>query len=101
MKTVTLPHFNGLRALKELAIADGSALSFSELREILNLTDGNLASITKKLVADKLVIKRKRFEGNYPLTTYRISPKGRETIEAIIREFSLKIPVSTEESKEK
>jgi DNA-binding MarR family transcriptional regulator len=97
----TLPSFNGLKALKELAIADGSALSFSELREVLNLTDGNLASITKKLVGDKLVIKRKRFEGSYPLTTYRISAKGRQTIEAVVREFSLKTPVCTEKPEDK
>jgi DNA-binding HxlR family transcriptional regulator len=65
-------------------------MSFSQLRDALNLTDGNLASISKKLVQDGLVLKRKQFKGNYPLTTYLLSIKGRKTIDAIVQEFSRK-----------
>jgi len=67
-------------------------LSFSELRRLLETSDGNLSTHLKKLEGAGFVSCRKYFEGRVPRTEYRLTSKGREAftryldhMEALIR----------------
>jgi len=52
-------------------------VEFSYLKEILNLTDGNLASHINALEKQHYVEVTKQFIGKKPNTTYRITENGR------------------------
>lgn len=51
---------------------------FNNLRETLDVTDGNLASHLKALEENELISVNKQFIGKKPNTTYSITDKGRE-----------------------
>lgn len=51
-------------------------LDFNELKETLNLTDGNLASHISKLETKGYVEVRKAFIGKRPQTSYRATSDG-------------------------
>ncbi|MES2543862.1 MAG: transcriptional regulator [Bacteroidota bacterium] len=51
---------------------------FSTLKELLGVTDGNLASHTKALEAEKYIIVEKQFIGKKPNTSYRTTPEGKK-----------------------
>ncbi len=55
--------------------------SFSDLREMLEVTDGNLASHLKPLEAMGYIRVNKSFVGKKPNTTYEITPSGRNAFE--------------------
>ena len=51
-------------------------LSFNELKELLQLTDGNLASHLRALEEIQYISIQKQFMGRKPLTTYSATEKG-------------------------
>ncbi|MCD6168860.1 MAG: transcriptional regulator [Caldisericia bacterium] len=53
-------------------------LSFSELKERLNLTDGNLISHLRILEDNELINVEKKFVKRKPKTFYSLSEKGRK-----------------------
>jgi DNA-binding HxlR family transcriptional regulator len=53
-------------------------MSFSELKENLNLTDGNLVSHLKVLEDNKIIEIEKRFVGRKPKTFYKLTKDGKE-----------------------
>ncbi|WP_214229553.1 transcriptional regulator [Pedobacter sp. B4-66] len=50
---------------------------FNSLKELLEVTDGNLASHLKALEKEDYIIIYKSFQGKKPNTTYAASEKGR------------------------
>ena len=60
---------------------------FSTLKELLGVTDGNLASHTKALELEKYIAIEKQFIGKKPNTSYSATKEGRsafqEHIEAL------------------
>ncbi|TLV01055.1 winged helix-turn-helix domain-containing protein [Dyadobacter luticola] len=52
------------------------SLSFNELKDLLQLTDGNLASHLKALEETKYIEVQKQFNGRKPLTTYKSTEVG-------------------------
>jgi DNA-binding HxlR family transcriptional regulator len=54
------------------------SLSFNELKELLQLTDGNLASHLRALEEAGYVEVRKQFSGRKPLTTYKSTDVGQK-----------------------
>jgi len=69
------------------------ALDFSGLKEMLNVTDGNLASHIKALEKEKYVSVNKTFIDRKPNTRYKITEKGRnafrkhlDALEQVIRQ---------------
>ena len=50
---------------------------FNTLKELLGVTDGNLASHTKALETEEYIIIEKQFIGKKPNTSYRTSILGR------------------------
>ncbi len=51
---------------------------FNMLKELLGVTDGNLASHTKALELEEYIIIEKQFIGKKPNTSYRASTSGRK-----------------------
>ena len=54
------------------------SLSFNELKELLQLTDGNLASHLRALEESNYIEVQKQFLGRKPLTTYKSTDAGQK-----------------------
>ncbi len=67
-------------------------LSFTELRELLQTTDGNLSVQARKLEAAGYVVCEKRFQARKPKSTYRLSPEGREALESYLETLAHLLP---------
>lgn len=63
------------------ALAVHESLSFTELKELLETTDGNLSAHARRLEEGDYVACEKSFEGRVPLTQYRLTPRGRRALE--------------------
>lgn len=59
------------------ALMVNDVLDFNALKELLGVTDGNLASHLKALEKNELIIVSKQFIGKKPNTTYGASELGR------------------------
>jgi len=62
-------------------ISVNRSASFNELKELLDLTDGNLASHLKKLEELQFISVHKSFFGRKPNTAYEITAKGMAAFE--------------------
>jgi DNA-binding MarR family transcriptional regulator len=74
------------------ALAVQESLSFTELRDLLQTTDGNLSVQARRLESAGYVICRKRFEDRKPKSTYRLSPAGRAALESYLETLSNLLP---------
>ncbi len=63
------------------ALAANEVLSFSELKTILQTSDGNLSVHARKLEDAGYLLCRKGFEGRVPRTEYRLSSAGKRALE--------------------
>lgn len=63
------------------ALAVNASLTFTELKDLLAVTDGNLSVHTRKLEEAGYVECTKTFEGRIPRTAYRLTDPGREALE--------------------
>lgn len=59
------------------ALMVNDALDFNALKELLALTDGNLASHLKALELQEIIAVSKQFIGRKPSTTYKATDKGK------------------------
>ena len=59
------------------ALAANEKLSFTELKNLLNTTDGNISVHARKLEDAGYVTCEKSFKGRTPLTEYSITTEGR------------------------
>lgn len=67
-------------------------VDFNTLKELLEVTDGNLASHLKALEEKELIMMKKQFVGRKPKTSYQVSEQGRilfkqhiDALETLIR----------------
>lgn len=74
------------------ALAVNKSLTFSDLKALLDTTDGNLSVHARKLEEAQYVLCSKSFEGRMPKTEYRLTESGRKAfdrylnhMEALIR----------------
>ncbi len=74
-----------LRILTYLALK-GRA-NFSEIKNALNLTDGNLSTHLQKLEKAGIIKSEKRFVGRRPQTTYWFTEEGRVRFESYLSEL--------------
>ena len=63
------------------ALAVNETLTFTQLRNLLDTTDGNLSVHARKLEDADYVVCTKSFEGRTPRTEYRLSTAGRRALE--------------------
>ena len=54
---------------------------FNTLKELLGVTDGNLASHTRALEAEEYITIEKTFIGRKTNTCYKATPKGKEAFQ--------------------
>ncbi len=74
------------------ALSTAPSLTFVELKELLEATDGNLSVHARKLELAGYAVCEKGFEGRVPRTAYRLTERGRRALaryldrmEALIR----------------
>ncbi len=74
------------------ALAVQESLSFRELRDLLQTTDGNLSVQGRKLEDAGYVICDKRFEDRKPKSVYRLSAAGRAALEQYLETLADLLP---------
>ena len=63
------------------ALAVNPSLTFSDLKDLLKTSDGNLSVHARKLEEASYISCTKFFKGRVPRTEYRLAPKGRKALE--------------------
>lgn len=81
-------------------VAHPEGLLFNDLKEMCNLTDGNLSRHLQVLHQNQIVEIYKSFEQKRPQTLCRISPEGRERFLAYIQELQ-KVLVDAEKTQQR
>jgi DNA-binding MarR family transcriptional regulator len=76
-------HEKGRMAIMSL-LAASPELSFTEMREMLGMTDGNLSMHIRTLQGSGYVAVTKTFKERRPLTTYSLTASGRTSFETYI-----------------
>ena len=66
------------------ALAVNESLTFNELKQLLNTTDGNLSVHARKLEEAQYVVCHKFFDGRVPKTEYRLTAAGRRALEGYL-----------------
>ncbi len=78
------------------ALAVNESLSFTDLRDLIGATDGNLSVHARKLEEARYILCNKRFEGRVPRTVYRLSAKGRKALERYLDHMEALIRMTRE-----
>ena len=63
------------------ALAVNASMSFSDLRDLLDTSDGNLSVHARKLEDAGYVACTKSFQGRFPRTEYRLTGRGRRALD--------------------
>ena len=63
------------------ALMVNEQLEFNALKELLEVTDGNLASHLKALEQNEIILVSKQFIGRKPNTTYSVTLNGRKAFQ--------------------
>ena len=79
-----------LGILSTLAVQE--SISFTELRDLLQTTDGNLSVQARRLESAGYVTCDKKFEGRKPKSTYRLTPAGRAALEEYLKTLAGLLP---------
>lgn len=59
-------------------LAVNDSVDFNTIKELLDVTDGNLASHLKSLEKEGIIEVKKQFIGRKPNTTYQVTVQGRK-----------------------
>jgi len=78
------------------ALAVNSSLAFSELKQLVRATDGNLSVHARKLEEAGYLTCTKSFAGRLPKTEYRISAAGRRALEKYLNHMEALIQATRE-----
>jgi len=74
------------------ALAGAEEADFKWLREKTRATDGNLGANLAKLAEAHYIQVTRRFIGNKPNSTYRLTPVGRKALAAYIKALKSLLP---------
>jgi DNA-binding MarR family transcriptional regulator len=66
------------------ALAANDSLTFSDLKSLMNTTDGNLSVHARKLEEAGYISCSKYFEGRLPKTEYKLTTAGRRALESYL-----------------
>ena len=66
------------------ALAANESLTFSDLKTLMNTTDGNLSVHARKLEDAGYISVSKYFEGRLPKTEYKLTAAGRSALESYL-----------------
>jgi len=82
------------------ALAVNRSLSFTELRELLKTSDGNLSVHARKLEDAGYIACEKSFAGRVPRTEYELTVKGRGALERYLDHMEALIQATRHEAVE-
>ena len=80
------------------SLAVNGSLTFTDLRDLLGITDGNLSAHARKLEEAGYVECNKSFEGRTPKTVYGLTATGRRELEAYLEHMEAIIRATRDES---
>lgn len=66
------------------ALAVNGSMSFTDLKTLLNATDGNISAHARRLEEAGYIVCRKSFEGRIPRTDYELTRQGRRELQAYL-----------------
>ena len=66
------------------ALAANETLTFSDLKNLMNTTDGNLSVHARKLEEAGYIACTKYFDGRLPKTEYKLTAEGRRALESYL-----------------
>jgi DNA-binding MarR family transcriptional regulator len=66
------------------ALAANKSLTFIDLKNLMNTTDGNLSVHARKLEEAGYIAMTKSFDGRIPRTEYRLTATGRRALEGYL-----------------
>ena len=66
------------------ALAANESLTFSDLKKLMNTTDGNLSVHARKLEEAGYIACSKYFDGRLPKTEYKLTATGRAALESYL-----------------
>jgi len=78
-------------------LAEAESVEFRFLERVTGLTRGNLSSHASKLEEAEYIEVEKSFRGKVPVTSYRITAKGRAALEEYRRRMRVGLVGGTEE----
>lgn len=78
------------------ALAVNKSLTFSELKQLLRATDGNLSVHARKLEDAGYIACSKSFQGRVPRTEYNLSAAGRRALEKYLSHMEALIQATRE-----
>ena len=76
------------------ALAVNQSLTFSELKDLLKTSDGNLSVHARKLEDAAYIICHKKFKGRIPKTEYRLTEKGRKAFDRYLNHMEALIQMT-------
>lgn len=80
------------------ALAASGVLTFSDLKRLLQVTDGNLSIHCRRLEEAGYIVCEKTFAKRVPKTSYRLSPAGRRALERYLKHMEALIQAAREHS---
>ena len=83
------------------ALAANEKLSFSDLKSLLNTTDGNISVHARKLEDAGYLTMKKSFSGRTPLTEYKITREGRKALEKYLDHMEALINAMKSQNRER
>jgi DNA-binding MarR family transcriptional regulator len=78
------------------SLAVNESLSFTELKKLLQITDGNLSVHARKLEEAQYVECTKSFENRMPMTRYRLTRAGQRALERYLNHMEALIQATRE-----
>ena len=78
------------------ALAVNESLTFSDLKRLLNTTDGNISVHARRLEDAQYIACSKSFEGRVPKTEYRLTAAGRRALERYLNHMEALIRATRE-----
>jgi DNA-binding HxlR family transcriptional regulator len=66
------------------ALLAHDTMSFTEIKQLMKVTDGNLSVHARKLEDAQIVSCTKGFRGRFPRTEYRLTQNGRLMVEGLL-----------------
>ena len=66
------------------SLAVNGSLTFTDLRDLLGITDGNLSAHAKRLEEAGYLVCTKSYDGRTPKTEYSLTPTGRRELTAYL-----------------
>lgn len=78
------------------ALAVNGSMSFTDLKALLNTTDGNISAHARRLEEAGYIVCRKSFDGRIPRTDYELTRQGRRELESYLDHMEALIRVTRE-----